>query len=119
MKIGKGTAYALAVGLGLLAAVVDFLSASGDEAPRLQLLLLAAGGGIPALLLPDRPWRWAAAAAVWLPGAHLLAYGLGLNDPLDPNTLLTRLLLIPVSLAAALIGAYAGFLIRTLGKRSP
>jgi hypothetical protein len=104
--------YAAAAALGVLTAGIDVSAPFGDDTEKATLLLLAAFSGLLGFLLPRGPWRWALAVAVWLPLGHLVLHVLGLKDTINPNTYATILLLLPVSLVACSVGAYAGAFLR-------
>jgi hypothetical protein len=110
-------AYAGAVTLGMFIAAFDVVAPFGDDSAKATLLLLLVGSGQFGFLEPLHPWRWALAVGAWLPLGHLALHAFGFNDTINPNTYGTILLLVPVSLAACLVGAYAGaFLCRGFSR---
>jgi hypothetical protein len=112
--------YAAASAFGMLTAGIDVAAPFGDDSAKATLLLLVVFSGLLGFLLPRGPWRWALAMAAWLPLGHLVLHALGLNDTINPNTYATILLLLPVSLVACSVGAYAGaFLRRGLSAAHP
>jgi hypothetical protein len=104
--------YAAASAFGVLIAVVDVAAPFGDDSAKATLLLLVIFSGLLGFLLPLDPWRWALAVGFWLPLGHVVLHTLGLHDTINPNTYGTILLLIPVSLVACSLGAYAGAFVR-------
>jgi hypothetical protein len=107
---------ALAVALGLLVAWFDVAAPFGDDTEKGTIFLWLGSCGGLGVLQPRRPWRWALLVGPWVAVAHLVRHALGLPDSVHPNTYTTILLLVPVSLAVCLLGAYGGSL---LARRSP
>src|SRR5262249_50367208 len=61
-----------------------------------------------------RPWLWAGAVGPWFPAMSLVLQVLGLPAPIQPNSVTTSLILVPISLAVCAVGAYAGALARRI-----
>jgi hypothetical protein len=106
----------VAVGLGLATAFYDRWAGQSDESPAMTLLLLLVSGGACAWLYPVKPWRWGVAVGIWLPAVNITARALGLSDHMHPDTYLARLMLLPVALAATLVGVYAVVWLRRLAR---
>jgi hypothetical protein len=102
----------LGVALGLVTAAADVASPWGDDTGKVVLLLWLVSAALLGFLRPARPWRWAPLVGLWLPLAHLVLLALGLPDTINPNTWSTAAILVPVALAACLIGAYGGAFLR-------
>jgi hypothetical protein len=109
-------AYAMAVAHGLLVAAFDVAAPFGDDTEKCTVLLWLLSCGSLGLLRPRRPWRWALLVGPWVPAVHAARHALGLPDSLNPNTYVTVLILLPVSLAVCLAGAYAGSLVGRAGR---
>jgi hypothetical protein len=105
-------AYPFAVGVGLLIAWFDLAAPFGDDTEKGTLLLWLVTCGMLGLFSPARPWRWAVLVAIWVPIIYFARNVLGLPNSLNPNSYSTILILMPVSLAVCLAGAYAGSFIR-------
>jgi hypothetical protein len=106
--------YIAAATLGIFIAAFDVVAPFGDDSEKATLLFLVVFSGHFGFLEPLRPWRWALAVGLWLPLGHLALHAFGFNDTINPNTYGMILLLIPVSLAACLVGAYTGAFLRRI-----
>ena len=102
-----GVCLAAALAGGVFAGWVDF---NNDE-PQAAVLVILVVTFLLGMVLPSRAWLWALIVALGLPGVYLAARGLGLQpvSPPSPGWYASLLALIP-----ALIGAYAGVLIRSI-----
>ena len=109
---------AVGIGLGLLAAYYDCVTRS-DEGEKVTLSLLLLGGGAAGAASPSRPWLWGVAVGASTPLAHLFVSIYSHADNIHPDTLLTRLSLIPICTIAAGIGAYAGAFLRGPQTQQP
>jgi hydrogenase/urease accessory protein HupE len=105
--------------LGVVSTVVDFLAAQGDVSPPVTLAVLLAAGFALGWLTTSAPWLAAVLLGSVLPAAHLVAHGLGLHDNVSPNTYTARLLIAPVTIAAALLGTWMGRTLRWRGRMPP
>ena len=106
----------LGIGLivGLVIALVDNFSLSGEVSPIVIVaLLLAAAFACGA----NWGWRgWPAAAGVWMfvPSSHLVKHVLDLPDTLHPNTYKSILMLAAFSFVVTAIGLGCGALSQKL-----
>lgn len=107
-------AIALASGLGIAIALIDRAAPFGDDSAQFTVFLWLLCSGLLGFVMPRRPWLWAVAVGPWLPAMYLVLQVLGLHAPIKPDTLTTSLILIPISLAACAVGAYAGALARRI-----
>jgi hypothetical protein len=105
---------AFAASTGLSTSLLDVAAPWGDDTHKVIILLWLASCGLLGLLLPRRPWRWAAPVGLWLPSAHLALHALGRPDAIHPNNWTTVLLLYPVELAVCSVAAYGGAFLRRL-----
>jgi hypothetical protein len=106
--------FAVASVAGLLISASDFASPFGDDSARLTIVLWLAASAVLGFARPGRAWRWALSVGPWLPLSHLVAQAFGLRDPIQPNGYTTILILVPVSIAVCVMGAYGGVLARRL-----
>jgi hypothetical protein len=97
------TALALALGLG-----TGWLDLHATEV-TVTILALLASGFLLGLLQPAAAWRWALLLAVGLPIMELVGRVMHVQTP-EPIRLDPRVAL--VALAFALVGCYAGVLVR-------
>jgi hypothetical protein len=104
--------YVFAVLLGLLIAYLDIVSLFGDDSAKVTLLLLIVSSGLLGLIQPRRPWRWAVAIGMCLPVVHFLRHVLGLAESGNLKAYTGILILVAVSLAACLLGAFCGSWLR-------
>jgi hypothetical protein len=103
----------LAVGLGLLTAWFDVAAPFGDDTEKGTIVLWLVSSGTFGFLLPHRPWQWALLIGPWVTLAHLARHLFGLPDSINPNTYLTILLLLPISLLVCSLAAYGGSFVRS------
>jgi hypothetical protein len=110
--VSRTIAITLASGLGIAIALIDRAAPFGDDSSQFTVLLWLVSSGLLGFVMPRRPWLWAVAVGPWLPAMYLVLQVLGLHAPIEPNTFTTSLILIPISLAVCVVGAYAGALAR-------
>jgi hypothetical protein len=99
-----------AVAVGVFAGQVDF---HNDE-PQAAVLVLLVLGSMLGFARPRHAWRWGIIAALGIPATYLIGRALG-HRPVywpQPNICATLIAIIP-----ALIGAYAGVLVRKVFGR--
>ena len=118
MKNSVAASFALAAALGLLIGAVDTQTVS-DDATKVTLLLIFSAGALGGAIQPRKPWLMALAVGPGLALVHLTAHAFGYVDHVDPNTVTSRLLLLPVGIVASGIGAYLGAFARTVWKSAP
>jgi hypothetical protein len=109
----------LGAAAGILTAAIDVAAPWGDDTAKVTLLLLIIFGGLLGFTQPVKPWRWALLVGLWLPITHLVMPSLGIPDKINPATYTTALILIPVALAACLLGAYGGAFLRMGWSQRP
>jgi hypothetical protein len=108
----------LALILGVAVAVFDVAAPFGDDTEKGTVFLWLIASAVLGFCGPDGLWRWALLVGIGVPAAHFVLYLLGWPDSLHPNRLSTILLLVPVSVAICLLGAYGGVLARLLTRRA-
>jgi len=99
---------AIAAGLGLVIAAIDMAAPFGDDSSQFTVFLWLVSSGLLGFAMPQRPWRWAALIGPMLPLAYLVRRVAGFLPHDDRNGYSTYLILVPVSLAACLLGTYVG-----------
>jgi hypothetical protein len=102
----------LAVILGLLVAVFDVAVPFGDDTEKCTVLLWAVFSGLLGYVQPRRVWRWAFLVGPWVPATHFVLHVLDLPDTVNPDSYITILILVPVSLVICGIGAWTGAILR-------
>jgi len=107
-RVFKLLALAIAAGLGLVIAAVDMAAPFGDDSSQFTVFLWLVSSGLLGFAMPQRPWRWAALIGPMLPLTYLIRRVAGFLAPDDRNGYSTYLILVPVSLAVCLLGAYVG-----------
>ncbi len=112
MRSSQAAAMAIAAVLGLLIAALDRASLFGDDSAQFTALLWLLSSGLLGFALPRRPWLWASLIGPWLSLTNSVLHVLGLPGSVHPDTYLTILILLPLSLAVCLLGAYVGALAR-------
>jgi hypothetical protein len=100
--------YGLAIALGSVIAYCDVRAPWGDDSEKLTLLLLVSFSAFLGSLQPHWPWRWAIFVGAVFPLVHLARHALGWPDSVNPPTYTTILILFPLAIGVALIGAYTG-----------
>jgi hypothetical protein len=114
--VSRAIAIAVASGLGIAIALTDRVAPFGDDSAQFTSFLWLVSSGLLGFIMPRRPWLWAVAVGPWLPAMYLVLRVLGLHAPIQPNSVTTSLILIPISLAVCAVGAYAGALARRIIK---
>ncbi len=116
LRLLPGVAYGVGALVGLGIGLLDVSAPWGDDSAKLTILLWLVGAGVLGFLYPAQAWRWAPVVGLGVPAVHFLLHVLRMPDSLNPNTLWTILILVPVSVAVCLMGAYAGVLVRRVGS---
>lgn len=110
--VGRRLAVVMASGLGIGIGLIDRATPFGDDSSQFTVLLWLVSSGLLGFVWPRRPWVWAVGVGPWLSVLYLVLQALGRPIAIDPNTVTTSLILIPISLAVCAMGAYAGALVR-------
>ncbi|MFI5460474.1 MAG: hypothetical protein ACHRXM_34085 [Isosphaerales bacterium] len=113
-RVLRPVAQAIAAGLGLVIAAIDVAAPFGDDSSQFTVFLWLVSSGLFGFAMPQRPWRWAVLIGPMLPLTYLILRVAGRLPRDDRNGYLTYLILIPVSLAACLLGCYVGAAARRL-----
>jgi hypothetical protein len=114
MKNSTPWLYALASALGIFIFYSDaVITATNDDGSKFTLMFLVASGFIMGCLQPARAWRWALAVGLWMPLLYIAAKAFHFV-PIGSSTYGKLLLFVPIGIIPALIGSYAGALLRTL-----
>ena len=112
--VSRAIALVVASGLGIAIAMTDRAAPFGDDSAMFTSFLWLVSSGLLGFIMPRRPWLWAVAIGPWLPAMYLVLQVLGLPAPIQPNSVTTSLILVPISLAVCAAGAYAGALARRI-----
>jgi hypothetical protein len=107
-RLGDEVAAVVAVGLGLLVAAIDRAEPFGDDSAKSTIVLWLAAGAVLGFARPRRPWRWALLIGPMVPAAYLTLHVLGRARIAPPNNVATFLVLVPISIAVGMLGAYTG-----------
>ena len=99
----------LALYLGLLVGLTDLRT----DDPQLPALLLITFGLFLGFAQPKAAWRWALVLGLWIPVLGLIARAAGVTNAQFSDVLFSLVALVP-----ALIGAYAGVLVRRFTSRA-
>jgi len=99
----------LALYLGLLVGLTDLRT----DDPQLPALLLITFGLFLGFAQPTAAWRWALVLGLWIPFLGLIARAAGVTNAQFSDVLFSLVALVP-----ALIGAYAGVLVRRFTSRA-
>ena len=99
----------LALYLGLLVGLTDLRT----DDPQLPVLLLITFGLFLGFAQPKAAWRWALVLGLWIPVLGLIARTAGVTNAQFSDVLFSLVVLVP-----ALIGAYAGVLVRRFTSRA-
>jgi len=99
----------LALYLGLLVGLTDLRT----DDPQLPALLLITFGLFLGFAQPQAAWRWALVLGLWIPVLGLIARAAGVTNAQFSDVLFSLVALVP-----ALIGAYAGVLVRRFTSRA-
>jgi len=99
----------LALYLGLLVGLTDLR----PDDPQLPALLLITFGLFLGFAQPKAAWRWALVLGLWIPVLGLIARAAGVTNAQFSDVLFSLVALVP-----ALIGAYAGVLVRRFTSRA-
>ena len=105
--------------LGLVGTAVDFLAAHGDVSPPVTLAVTLVASVALGLLAGSAPWAGAVLLGSVLPAAHLVSHALGVEDNVSPNTYAARLLIAPVTIGMAILGAWLGWALHGRGRTRP
>jgi hypothetical protein len=107
----KLLAYAVGCAAGIAIAAYDMTTRSDDGA-QFTLAFLLASGTVAGFLSPARPWGWALAIGPWLGVSTIAAKLFGRSSPMQADTYAGGLILLAIGLAATLVGAGVGSVIR-------
>ena len=99
----------LALYLGLLVGLTDLRT----DDPQLPALLLITFGLFLGFAQPKAAWRWALVLGLWIPFLGWIARAAGVTNAQFSDVLFSLVALVP-----ALIGAYAGVLVRRFTSRA-
>jgi hypothetical protein len=110
----EGIAYATATIFGGLIAAADWAAPFGDDSSQFTVFLLLVSSAAMGFARPSRAWRWALVIGPATPLLHAALRILRLRDSINPNTLTTALVLLPIVVAVGLVGAYLGAGVRRL-----
>lgn len=99
----------LALYLGLLVGLTDLRT----DDPQLPVLLLLTFGLFLGFARPQAAWRWALVLGLWIPVLGWIARAAGVTNAQFSDVLFSLVALVP-----ALIGAYAGVLVRRFTSRA-
>jgi hypothetical protein len=101
---------AAAIAVGIFAGLVDF----HNNEPQPAAAVLLVSGALLGFARPRGAWRWGVIAALGIPAVYLAGGALGFKpiDVMHPNIFASLVALIP-----AMIGVYAGALIKKLFVR--
>ncbi len=112
ISVERTVGLAVASGLGILIALVDRAEPFGDDSSKSTILLWLLCSGLLGFTLPRSPWLWAISIGPWLPAMYLILHALGLHSQIKPDTYMSSLLLMGLSLVVCAVGAYAGALVK-------
>ena len=104
----------IAIAAGILIGILDSLIIKSDDGSKITMLLLFVAGAGSTLVYFKSPFLIALACGVWLCVVHLILSIAGVHDTITPDTLTSRLLLLPVGIVVAGAGAYCVYFIRRI-----
>jgi hypothetical protein len=99
----------LALYLGLIVGLTDLRT----DDPQLPILLLITFGLFLGFAQPKAAWRWALVLGLWIPVLGVIARAAGVTNAQFSDVLFSLVVLVP-----AVIGAYAGVLVRRFTPRA-
>jgi hypothetical protein len=99
----------LALYLGLLTGLTDLRT----DDPQLPILLLITFGLFLGFAQPKAAWRWSLCLGLWVPVLGLIAFAAKVTSGQLSDVLISSVVLVP-----ALIGVYAGVLVKRFSSRA-